>query len=67
MRRGAHEHLMFGEGQIDFPPIFQTLAACGYPGGLYVELSRHSHEGPMAARKAFDFLQAIPWTLDLPL
>ena len=23
MRRGVHEHLMFGEGEIDFPPVLQ--------------------------------------------
>ena len=56
MRRGVHEHLMFGEGEIDFPPILRTLAEVGYTGGVYVELSRHSHEGPTAARKAFEFL-----------
>jgi sugar phosphate isomerase/epimerase len=59
MRLGAHEHLMFGEGQIDFPPILRALAASGYTGGLYVELSRHSHEAPTAAREAFEFLQKI--------
>jgi sugar phosphate isomerase/epimerase len=59
MRLGAHEHLMFGEGQIDFPPVLRTLAASGYSGGLYVELSRHSHEGPTAAQKAFEFLQKM--------
>ncbi len=58
MRRGVHEHLMFGEGEIDFPPVFQALAEVGYTGGVYVELSRHSHEGPESARKAMDFLQA---------
>jgi L-ribulose-5-phosphate 3-epimerase len=57
MRRGKHEHLMFGEGEIDFPPILHALAQVGYTGGVYVELSRHSHEGPTAARKAFEFLQ----------
>ena len=51
MRRGVHEHLMFGEGEIDFPPVLQALAEVGYTGGVYVELSRHSHEGPEAARK----------------
>ena len=57
MRRGVHEHLMFGEGEIDFPPVLKTLAEVGYPNGIYVELSRHSHEGPTAARRAFEFLQ----------
>jgi len=58
MRRGTHEHLMFGEGQIDFPPVLQALAASPYDGPLYVELSRHSHEAPTAARRAFEFLDA---------
>ncbi|MBU4270875.1 MAG: sugar phosphate isomerase/epimerase [Planctomycetes bacterium] len=57
MRRGRHEHLMFGEGEIDFPPILRTLEEVGYTGGVYVELSRHSHEGPTAALRAFEFLQ----------
>ena len=25
MRRGVHEHLMFGEGEIDFPPVLRAL------------------------------------------
>ncbi len=57
MREGRHEHLMFGDGEIDFPPVLQALADVGYQGGIHVELSRHSHEGPTAARRAFDFLQ----------
>ena len=43
-------------GEIDFPPVLRTLAEVGYTGGVYVELSRHSHEGPTAARRAFEFL-----------
>lgn len=57
MRQRVHEHLMFGEGQIDFPPILQALGQVGYTGGVYVELSRHSHESPQVARQAIDFLQ----------
>lgn len=56
MRRGVHEHLMFGQGEIDFPPVIQSLAEMGYAGGVHVELSRHSHEGPEAAQRAYDFL-----------
>ena len=59
MRAGVHEHLMFGEGQMHFPPILEALAKTGYKGGLHVELSRHSHEGPAAAKKAFDYLQPL--------
>jgi len=59
MRRGRHEHLMFGEGQIDFPPVLQALAEVGYQGGVHVELSRHSHEAPTAARRAYEFLRPL--------
>jgi sugar phosphate isomerase/epimerase len=56
MRRGIHEHLMFGEGEIDFGPVIAALAKIEYAGVVGVELSRHSHEGPAAARRAYDFL-----------
>lgn len=56
MRRGVHEHLMFGEGEIDFTPILSYFTSGAYSGGVHVELSRHSHEGPSAARRAFQFL-----------
>jgi sugar phosphate isomerase/epimerase len=56
MRTGVHEHLKFGEGEIDFPPILCALSEIGYTGGAYVELSRHSHEGPEAAKQSFEFL-----------
>jgi L-ribulose-5-phosphate 3-epimerase len=59
MRGGVHEHLMFGEGEIDFPPLMRYLSQCGYVGGVHVELSRHSHEGPRAARRAFVFLREL--------
>jgi len=60
MRRGVHEHLMFGEGEIDFPPVLRALGEIGYNGGVYVELSRHGHEAPQAARRAFEFLAPLP-------
>lgn len=59
MRAGVHEHLMFGEGEIDFPPVLRALAEVGYAGGIHVELSRHSHMAPTAARQAFAFLQPM--------
>jgi sugar phosphate isomerase/epimerase len=59
MRAGVHEHLMFGAGEIDFPPILAALRAAGYRGALHVELSRHSHEGPAAARRAMEFLRPL--------
>jgi L-ribulose-5-phosphate 3-epimerase len=59
MRAGVHEHLMFGEGEMQFAPILSALAKAGYRGALHVELSRHSHEAPTTARKAFDFLRPL--------
>jgi sugar phosphate isomerase/epimerase len=59
MRAGVHEHLMFGEGEIDFPPVLAALAEAGYAGGVHVELSRHSHMAPEAARRAFEFLSPL--------
>jgi sugar phosphate isomerase/epimerase len=59
MRRGVHEHLMFGEGEIDFGEVMQTLREIDYPGGVFVELSRHSHDAFATARKALTFLRAL--------
>jgi sugar phosphate isomerase/epimerase len=56
MKRGTHEHLMLGEGEIHFPPIFAALRRIDYPSGVHVELSRHSHDAVETARRAFDFL-----------
>ncbi len=59
MRAGVHEHLMFGEGEMDFPPIVAALARSGYRGGVHVELSRHSHMAPQVAREAYTFLKPM--------
>jgi sugar phosphate isomerase/epimerase len=56
MRRGVHDHLMFGEGEIDFQPVLQTLNEIDYSGGVHVELSRHSHDAVNVARRALAFL-----------
>jgi sugar phosphate isomerase/epimerase len=58
MRRGVHEHLMFGEGEIDFGPVMQALREIGYAGGVHVELSRHSHDAVNTARRALAFLRS---------
>lgn len=57
MRRGVHDHLMFGEGEIEFAPVLRALGAIGYAGGVHVELSRHSHDAVETARKALAFFQ----------
>ncbi len=43
MVRGVHEHLMFGEGELDLPAALVALEEVGYDGLVAVELSRHSH------------------------
>ncbi len=59
MRAGVHEHLMFSEGEMDFPPIVAALCEVGYDGPLNVELSRHCHVGPAVAQQSFDFLKPL--------
>lgn len=58
MRRGVHEHLPFGEGEIDFPPVMAALAEVGYDGLVSVELTRHGHTAHTMVPAAFDFLTA---------
>ena len=58
MRAGVHEHLMFGDGDIEFAPVLAALTEIDYRGGLAVELSRHSHLGPTAAKQAYAFLKS---------
>ncbi|HEY2785890.1 MAG TPA: sugar phosphate isomerase/epimerase family protein [Fimbriiglobus sp.] len=59
MRRGVHDHLMFGEGEVDFADVFAGLTRAGYAGGVYVELSRHSHDAVNAARKSVEFIKSF--------
>ncbi|MER7912004.1 sugar phosphate isomerase/epimerase family protein [Streptomyces sp. NPDC096068] len=59
MRRGVHEHLPFGDGEIDFPPVLDALASTGYRGLTVVELPRHSHAGPELARASLAFLRSL--------
>jgi sugar phosphate isomerase/epimerase len=56
MRRGVHDHLMFGDGEVDFADVFGGLRAANYSGGVYVELSRHSFDAVNTARRAKEFL-----------
>ncbi len=57
MRHGVHDHLMFGEGEIDFGEVLEALQVVGYTGGVHVELSRHSHDAVETARRTCRFLQ----------
>lgn len=63
-RRGVHEHLFFGEGEIDFAPMMQALGACPHDPGLHVELSRHSHDAVATATAAFQFVSGFDSAAD---
>jgi len=59
MRQGIHDHLRFGEGEIDFVQVLATLVETGYTGSVNVELSRHSHMAPEVMQESYNFLQSI--------
>jgi sugar phosphate isomerase/epimerase len=58
MRRGVHEHLEFGTGEVDFPAVLRALNETDYGGLVAVELPRHSHAAPSVARDSLAFLRA---------
>lgn len=47
-RRGVHEHLLPGHGEVDFPGVLKALSESGYDGPVCFELSRQSHCAPTA-------------------
>ncbi|MFT7837029.1 sugar phosphate isomerase/epimerase family protein [Saccharothrix sp. BKS2] len=57
VRCGAHEHLEFGAGDLDFPPVLAALEEGGYRGLVSVELPCHSHAAPEVARRSWEFLR----------
>ena len=59
MVAGVHDHLRFGEGEIDFVDVLSGLRQINYTGGVHVELSRHSHMAPDVVRESFQFLRDI--------
>lgn len=58
MRTGVHEHLEFGEGELDLAATLAALREVGYTGVAAVELPRHSHAAPDVAAKAISALRA---------
>lgn len=59
IRSRRHEHLPFGEGEMDFPPLLEALAQIQFSGLVQVELSRHSPEAPIQAERSLAFLRKI--------
>lgn len=58
MRTGVHEHLEFGEGELNLPATLAALSEVGYTGVAAVELPRHSHAAPVVASRAYTALRA---------
>ncbi len=56
-RRGVHEHLPLGEGEIDFPPVLAELKRIGYGGPLALELSRDSHRAAQMSEAMHDLVR----------
>lgn len=59
MRRGVHQHLMFGDGDMDVGAALSALAEIEYAGPVHVELSRHSHDAVETARRAYAFVHGV--------
>ena len=66
MRRGVHEHLPFGEGEVDLPGVLAALRGTGYSGLSSVELPRHSHAGPEQAARSITALRTAEAAVPAP-
>ncbi len=53
-RRGVHEHLLPGDGDLDFAAVLRGLAAGPYAGPVCFELPRHCHMAPLAVKRCRD-------------
>ncbi len=65
-RRGVHEHLPLGQGEIELVPWLAELQRIGYRGPLALELSRDSHRGAAAAAEAIAVVRAALSRLPVP-
>ncbi len=57
MKRGVHEHLPFGQGDLDLPAALGALAKANYAGLVGVELSRDSHRAVESVRVSIKALR----------
>lgn len=59
MRKGEHRHLFFGEGEVNFSPLFETFRQLGFNGPACVELSDASRNAVETAQRAMSFLSNL--------
>lgn len=64
MRPGVHEHLLPGDGEVDFHGVLTALAEASYSGPVCFELSRASHLGGAAAQRCVSVWNS--WRAGLP-
>ncbi len=57
MPRGVHEHLPFGEGDMDIPAVLTALQEIDFTRLVCVELSRDSHRAHTMVPQALSFLR----------
>jgi sugar phosphate isomerase/epimerase len=57
MRRGVHEHLPFGTGDMDIPACLAALRESQFGGLVCVELSRESHRAHTMVPEALAYLR----------
>jgi sugar phosphate isomerase/epimerase len=60
----VHEHLVPGDGAIDFHSVLHTIREIGYTGWLTIELYPYVADPDRAAQTALDRIQAIAQSLD---
>lgn len=60
-RRGVHEHLAIGDGEIDFRAVRQELMDAGFTGPVHLELSRHGHDAVRAMQASLQALKLAGW------
>lgn len=65
MRRGVHEHLFFGEGEMNIAEVLQALKAIDFQKLICVELSRHSHCADRIIPAAIEFLRQTESQLNI--
>ena len=56
--RGLHQHVPFGQGDLDLADALSGLLGSSFAGIAAVELSRDGHRGPDAAREAMAAIRA---------
>jgi D-psicose/D-tagatose/L-ribulose 3-epimerase len=66
MRRGVHEHLFFGEGEMNIAGVLAALKEINYQKMICVELSRHSHCADKIVPAAIEFLQRTEREIEAP-